>query len=154
PVLAAHLDPAGRASGGEPVEDRLDLVGERVPGRAKAVGVEGVADVAELGLARAAGGAPDDLGVEALRAPAGVLVRLGPAQAVVDVQRGDAVAEIPERVVETGRVGAARDEALHLSTRLDELVPADVRLDPLQQLHGSIVPSEPRRPNLVRGSPS
>jgi hypothetical protein len=79
-----------------------------------------------------------DLGAEPLLAPRRVGVGLGAAQTVVDVQRGDAVAELGKGVVETRRVGAARDEAQDLPARLDEVVPADVGLDPLQDLQSAI----------------
>ena len=65
-------------------------------GRAQPVGRERVADLAQLVLGRPAA-AVDDLGAERLAAEARVLVRLAPAQAVVDVQRRDAVAELAER---------------------------------------------------------
>ena len=57
-VLAAHLDPLRAAARREPVEDRLDLVGQRVAGRAQRVGAERVANVAQLGLGRAPRRAP------------------------------------------------------------------------------------------------
>ena len=75
-----------------------------------------------------------DLGVEPLGTPARVCSRLIAPQPVVDVQRGDAEAELAKRVEEARRVRAARDEAQHLTTRLDQVVPADVRLDPAQKL--------------------
>src|SRR5205823_4353094 len=49
-VLAADLDPLRVAARGEAVDDRLDLVGERVTGRAEPVCVERVAHVAQLRL--------------------------------------------------------------------------------------------------------
>jgi hypothetical protein len=60
--------------GDEAVDDRLDLVGRGVAGRAQAVGRERVADVAQL-LLRRAPAAVDDLCPELLRAEA--RVRLG-----------------------------------------------------------------------------
>src|SRR5512146_784201 len=68
-VVAADIDPFRRPAGGEPEEDRLDLVGERVPGGAQLLRAERVADVAQLGFRRTAGGALHDLGAEPLRAP-------------------------------------------------------------------------------------
>ena len=81
---------------------------------------------------------PDDLGAELLGAEARVLVGLVAAQAVFDVQRRDAVAELAQRVQEAGRVGAARDEAEHLAARLDQLVPADVLSIRSRTLHGTV----------------
>ena len=49
--------PRGRAARDEAVEDRLDLVGGGVPGRAQAVRRERVAQVAQLGLGAAGAGA-------------------------------------------------------------------------------------------------
>src|SRR5205823_5136630 len=92
-VLSPHLDPRRPPARGEAIEDRLHLVRRGVPGRAQAAGMERVADVAELGLVAAARRRLHHLGAEALGAPAGVLVGLLAAQPVVDVQRGDAVAE-------------------------------------------------------------
>jgi hypothetical protein len=40
-------------------------------------------------------------------------------------------------VKETGRVGAAGNEAQHLAAGLDQLVPADVRLDAREKLQAS-----------------
>ena len=101
---------------------------------------ERVADVAQLGFGRAARGALHDLGVEPLGAPRSVGVGLGAAQAVVDVQRRDAIAELAQRVVEARRVGAARDEAEHGAARLDQLVAADVLLDALENAQAVIQP--------------
>src|SRR5439155_348441 len=137
----------------EAVEDRLDLVGGGVTGRTQALTCDGIALVAQLGLAEAAPVQLDDLGTERLAAEARVLVRLGAAQPVVHVQRGDAVAELAQRVPEAGRVGAAGDEAADLAARLDQLVPADQLLDPRAQgrrLHRSMV-RRGRRFESVRG---
>jgi hypothetical protein len=81
-----------------------------------------------------------DLGAEALGAPARIRVRLRAAQAVVDVQRGDVEPELAQRMKEAGRVGAARNQAQDLTTRLNQVVPADVRFDPAQKLQ---IPSVP-----------
>ena len=62
-VLALRLDPAGPAARDEPIEDGLDLVGGRVPGRAQAIGRERVADAPQLVLG-ARGRGVDDLGPE------------------------------------------------------------------------------------------
>src|SRR5205823_2760280 len=71
---------------------------------------------------------------EVLRAEARVLVGLLAAQAVVDVERGDAVPELAQGVEQAGRVGASRDETGHVGTRLDQPVRTDVTLDPLEEL--------------------
>ena len=84
-----------------------------------------------------------DLRAEHLAADAGVLVGVGAAQLVIDVDGSDPVAKLPERVPETGRIGAARDEAANPTARRDEPVPADVLLDPRTQrrrVHAAIVP--------------
>src|SRR5262249_7792828 len=86
PVLAGHLDAGCGPARGEPVEDRLDLVGERVAGRAAAAGVEGVAALPQLGLARLTPVSAADFGTEPFGAEARVAVRFCAAQAVVDVQ--------------------------------------------------------------------
>jgi hypothetical protein len=52
-----------------------------------------------------------DFRIEVLGAPACVLVRFVAAQAVVDVQRFGAVAELAQRMEEAGGVGTPRDEA-------------------------------------------
>ena len=46
------------------------------------------------------------------------------------MERGDAVAELAQRVPEAGRVGPAGDERDHLAARGNQVVPADVLLDP------------------------
>src|SRR5688500_7563233 len=89
---------------------------------------EGVADAAQLVLGRASA-AVHDLGSEHLAAEARVLVRLGAAQAVVDVERRDAVAELAQYVPETRGVGAAGDEADHLAAGRDQVATANVALD-------------------------
>jgi hypothetical protein len=81
-----------------------------------------------------------DRGAEALRAPARIFVRLRAPQAVVDVQRRDLEPQLTERVEEAGRVRTPRNEAQDVATRLDQVVPADVRLDPVQELQISSVP--------------
>ena len=67
---------------------------------------------------------------------------------MIDVERRDAVAELAERQHEAGRVGAARDQAEHLAAGLDQLVTADVSLDPLEDVHGrkSASPRRSREP--------
>src|ERR671924_186343 len=92
-VLAPGLDTTGLAARDEPVEDGLDLVGRGVAGRPQTVGGEGVAQVAEIGLGRC-GWRVDDFGTEHLRAEPRVVFGLCPAKRVVDVQRGDVVAEL------------------------------------------------------------
>ena len=93
------------------------------------VGRERVAKVAQLRFRRP--GSLDDLGAEGFPAEAGVLVGLGAAQPVRDVQRRGAVAELSEGVPETGRVRTARDETGDVAARLDQALLADVRLDAL-----------------------
>ena len=100
-----------------------------MPGRAEAVGGDPVAQVAQLGLGAAAPAQVDDLGAEPLPAEAGVLVRLGPAKPVVDVEGGHAEAQAAEHVPEAGRVGAARDEAGDLAAGGDQVERAHVRVD-------------------------
>jgi hypothetical protein len=61
---------------------------------------------------------------------------------VVHVEGGDAVAKRTERMPQAAGVGATRDEAEDLAARRDEVVPADVLLDPRTErrgLHGGIV---------------
>ena len=81
----------------------------------------------------------DDLGAEHLTAEARVGLGLLRAQAVVHVQRRDAVAERAQHVPETGRVGPARDERDDLAARRDQVVPPDVLLDADEQVHGDSV---------------
>ena len=99
------------------------------------------------GIASDAGStaAVDDLRPEQLAAKARVLLRLLAAQAVVHVQRRDAVAELPQHVPQAGRIGAAGDEAGHLRSGLDQLELADKGLDALSKvrwLHPLIVASK------------
>ncbi len=114
-----------------------------MPGRAHAVGRERVADAAQLVLGAPAA-AVDDLRAEPLRAEGGILVGVPSAETVVDMQRGDAIAELCQDVPETARVRAARDEAGHLGAGLQQLVLADVRRDAVLEdpgVHGdSVVP--------------
>ena len=74
-------------------------------GGAQAVGGERVAEVAQLGLGRAGG--LDDFRAESLAAEARVLVRLGTAQPVRDVQCRDPVAEL-DRARARGRSSPRR----------------------------------------------
>jgi hypothetical protein len=85
-----------------------------------------------------------DLRAEALGAPARIRVRLRAPQAVVDVQRRDVEPELAKGVEETGRVRAARNEAQDVATRLDQVVPADMRFDPAQELQIRSVPGLPK----------
>jgi len=55
------------------------------------------------------------------------------------VQRGDAVPECTEHVVQARRVGAAGDETEDLTARRDQLVAPDVRVDALEQLQAHSV---------------
>ena len=66
----------------------------------------------------------------------GVLVRLGAAEPVVHMERRDAVAELAERVPEAGRVGPAGDEREHLAAGRNQVVTADLLLDPRTQVAG------------------
>ena len=75
-----------------------------------------------------------DLGAEHVAAEARVLGRLLAAQLVIHVQRRDAVTERAEGVPETGRVGAAGDECEHLAAGRNQLMRANVLLDPRSQL--------------------
>ena len=131
-VLAARLDPLRHAARDEPVEDGLDLVGGGVPGGAETVGRERVPDLAPVVLGAPAA-AVDHLRAEPLGAEARILVGGVTPQPVIHVQRGDAIAELRQDVPETGRVGAARDEAGHVAARRDQVVPADQLLDPRAQ---------------------
>jgi len=86
----------------------------------------------KLSLVLAARGGLDDLRAEALAAEAGVLVGFGPAEAVVDVQGRDAVPERRQHVPEAGRVGAARDEDGDVTSRRDEALVPNERLNALE----------------------
>jgi hypothetical protein len=110
-----------------------------VPGRAQAVGRDRVAQVAErsFGRGRLDG---DDLRSERVGAEARICGGLGAAQAVVDVQRRHVEAELAESVEEASRVGAARNEAHDVATRGNQVVPADVRFDPVEELQIRSVP--------------
>ena len=60
-VLALRLDPGRAAARGQPVEDRLDLIGRGVAGRAQPIRRDAVAEVAQLRLRAAAPVADDNL---------------------------------------------------------------------------------------------
>ena len=134
-VLAIGLDPFRVPARDEPVEDRLDLVARGVPGRTQAIGRQGVAKITQLGFPAPGPVHLDDRGAEVLPAEARILVGLRATQTVTHVQRGDAIPELVERVEEAARVGPAGDETEHLSTRLDQPVPANVQLDPFEHIH-------------------
>ena len=51
------------------------------------------------------------------------------------MERRRAVAELAQSKDEAGRVGATRDQAEHLAARLEQVVAADVDVDPLEQIH-------------------
>src|SRR5579862_249714 len=138
-VFAARLDSLRVAARREAKEDRLDLVARGVTRRAQPIGCERVAQLAQLVLAGAQGRDADDLGAELLDAETRVRIRLLTPQTVVDMQGGDAVAELPQRTPEAGRVGAPAHQAEHLSARLDQLMPADVLLDAPQHVQGHSV---------------
>src|SRR4051812_35163264 len=131
-VLPPRLDPLRRAARDEPVEDRLDLVRSRVPRRPQPVGRERVAEPAPVVLRRPAGGV-HHLCAETLRAETRVLVGGGSAQAVVHMQCRNAIAERPQHMPETGRVGTPGDEAGHGSTRRDQLLLPNEPLDRVWQ---------------------
>src|SRR5918996_2621702 len=144
-VLAPDANAGRRPARGEPVEDRLDLVGGRVASCAQSVGGEAVTKLAQLGLRPLSGrGRVHDLGPEPVAAEAGVLLGLRAAKPMVDVERADAVAEGPKCMPEARRVGAPRDQAEHLAAGRNELVPADVLFDPRTEnagVHEQIVGS-------------
>src|SRR5215468_6296440 len=96
---------------------------------------DAVADLAQLILACRARPI-DDLCPHDLATETGVLVGVMSAQAVIDVQRRDAVAELAEHVPGAGRVGAARNEDGHVAAWRDELQPAGVVLHPGAELGG------------------
>jgi hypothetical protein len=152
-VLAAPLDPARSAARDEAVEDRLDLVGRRVAGGAEPVGGEGVANLSQLVLSRAVAcraAAVDDLGAEDLAAKARILIGLVAPEAVIDVQRRHAVAELAQDVPEAGRIRPGGDEADDLAARRDQVSRANVALDPLAKLrriHSRSVPQRRYRSN-------
>jgi len=127
-VVALRPDALGAAARHKPVDDRLDLVGERVAGRAQPVGRKPVTDAPQLVLRRAAV-AVDDLRTEDVPAEAGVRIRLGAPEAVVDVQSRDLVPEPPQNVPEARRVGTARDQDRHRRARNEQALVPNERLD-------------------------
>jgi hypothetical protein len=102
--------------------------------------VERVAHLPKGRLARARPVAAHNLRAELLGAETRVLVGLGPAQPVVDVQREDAVAELAEREGEARRVGASRDKAEDVPAGLDQPVPSDVLVDAREKIQGGSLP--------------
>ena len=142
-IIAPRRHPGCAAARDEPVEDRLDLVGGGVPGRAQAVAGDGVALLPQLRLAKPSSVELDHLGAEHVAAEPRIRRRVVTTQQVVHVQGGDAVAERAERVPEAGRVRTAGDEAADLGAGLDQVMPADVLFDPCAQqrgFHGLILP--------------
>ena len=133
-VRALRLDARGGAARDEPVEDRLHLVGRRVPGRPQTVGRERVADLAQL-LLRRASSPVDDLRPEHLAAEARVLGGLLAPQSVVDVERGDARSRAPAARARGRSSRHPRRRAPSPLPRRDELQSSDVRLDPGQNVH-------------------
>src|SRR6266487_3618525 len=93
PVLALRLDPCRAAARHQPVEDRLDLVGGGVPGGSEPVGREAVPNLPQFDLGRSAA-AVDDLGPQQLATEASVFVGFFSAPPMVDVEGGNAVAEL------------------------------------------------------------
>ncbi len=89
-VVVARRDAGRRATGNEPVEDRLHLVGGGVAGGAQPVPRDRVALLAQRGLGEPGAVELDHLRAELLRAEPRVLVRLLAAQLVAHVDGGDA----------------------------------------------------------------
>ena len=105
--------------------------------RAQSAWGEGVAQVAELSLGASVDRRSlEDFRAEQLAAEAGIVLGLGSAELMVDVERAYAVAEGPKRMPEAGRVRTSGDEAHDLPVRRDEVVPADVLFDPRPQRSG------------------
>ena len=119
-----------------------------MPGGAEPLAPDRATLLAERGFGEAAAVELHDLGIEHVRAEAGVLVGVRAPQLVVHVERRNAIPERAEDVPETGRVRAARDEARDVAAGWNQLVLAHEPLDPLdplaQLLHRPIVPL--RRP--------
>ncbi len=128
-VLASHLDPAGRATRHDAVEDGLDLVRRRVPGCPQAEALGGrVPERAHPRFGRHSFDAHDP-GVQGAGAVNGILIGCRAADAVMHVDGRDVVAEPTHDMPEARRVRTARDEARDAPTRLHEIVVADERLD-------------------------
>jgi hypothetical protein len=128
----------------EPIENGLDLVRSRVPGRPQAATRrQPVARVPQRRLGRSRDGRPavDHLGPERLATEACVSLRLVGAEPMIDVRGGDAVAELAEDVPQAGGIGAAGDEARDLAPGRKQVVPADRLRDPIGKctLHAPIV---------------
>src|SRR5215211_822928 len=84
-VLALGPDPGGGAARDQSIENRLDLVGGRVPCGSQPVAREGVAKIPKLLLgASVQRRSLDHLGSEQLTAEERVLLGLGPAELMVD----------------------------------------------------------------------
>ena len=119
---------------------------------AKTIGRERVTQVAELRLGRPR--CVDDLGTEVRGAEARIVVGLLAAKVMVDVERGDLVAELAHGVPERRRVRSAGNEAGDRTAGLDQSVAADVFLDAGAEaldVHGGIVATaEPPALTLAR----
>src|SRR5437763_459271 len=111
-----------RTSGGEPVEDRLHLIGGVVAGGSEPVAGDGPPLVAKGSFREFAAVEFHDLRAERLSAEARILLGVDATQLVVHVERRDAIAERVEHVPQAGRVGAARDEARRLGAGRDALM--------------------------------
>ena len=85
---------------------------------------------------QAAAGEPEAAaGTEDVATETRILLRLRAAEPVVDVQGPHDVADRPQGVPETRRIGAAGDEARHRAAARDQVAVADVLLDPRAERH-------------------
>ena len=134
-VASSRRHPGCAAARDEPVEDRLNLVGGRVPGRAQSVARDGIALLAQLRLAEPLSIELDHFRTQHVPAEACVGRGVVAAEQMVHMQRRHAVAERAEGVPQAGRVSSPGDEAADLAARLDQVIPADVLFDPCAQ-HG------------------
>ena len=142
-VLTLQLDALRRSRGDEPEEDRLDLVGGRMPRRTQAMSLgKAVTELAELRLVTC-GRRLDHIGSQQFAAVARVPLRLLAAEAVIHVHCRDAISELPRHVPEACRIGATRHEAPDLSAGDDQIVSADRLFDPISNgaRHAPIVPA-------------
>src|SRR5207302_944420 len=87
PPRSPRVHPSCRAAGDEPVEDRLDLIGGRMPGRTQALLPYRVPLVPERSLAQPAPVELDHVRSELLAAEGRIVIRVGPPEPVIHVQR-------------------------------------------------------------------